>query len=225
MHGNNRQKHDLKVGTYFDKAAETFDTFYDKKRNRFMQWIDIRFRSDMFERFRITFQALGSLQDKTLIDIGCGSGPYVAEAVRRGCLKVTGLDMASGMLDLAKHRVESLGIGNKCNFILGTFPENAPPDKYDCAIVMGVIDYIADPDSFLSKLASHVTSLAVLSFPSKHWFRTPFRKFRYWLKRCPVYFYDSDQIYNLLTKAGFFKVTVQKIPGAGMDYVAVGHRS
>jgi hypothetical protein len=90
---------------------------------------------------------------------------------------------------------------------------------------MGVTDYVPDTAAFLRAVAKLVKRRAVLSFPSKHWFRTPVRKMRYWIKRCPVYFFDMGQIERLMTDAGFLHVSVEKIPGAGMDYVAVGDRA
>ena len=59
---------------------------------------------------------------------------------------------------------------------------------------------------------------AVVSFPSEHWFRTPFRKVRYQLRQCPVYFYTDSSIRELCETAGFTDVRIQKIPGAGMDF-------
>ncbi len=217
--------HHQKVGTYFDKASVTFDTFYDHKRSGFMQWIDNKFRSDMFERYRLTFEALEPLSNKTLIDVGCGSGPYSVEAARRGCKQVLGFDMAQGMVDLARQRAVDAGVNDRCDFLLGTFPEDSPQEIFDCAIVMGVMDYISDPLSFLTTLAQQVRVRAVLSFPSRHWFRTPVRKIRYWLKRCPLYFYGPLQIEELLESAGFSNIKVEKISGAGMDFVATGNRT
>lgn len=224
MHLDSNKNHDQKVGTYFDKAATTFDTFYDHKRSRFMQWVDRRFRSDMFERYRLTFEALEPLNNKTVIDVGCGSGPYSVEAARRGGKRVLGVDMAQSMIDLGRQRATATGVADKCEFLLGTFPEDAPQETFDYAIVMGVMDYTSDPSAFLSTLAQIVRLRAVLSFPSKHWFRTPFRKIRYWLKRCPVYFYDSPQIKALMQNAGFSKINIEKVPGAGMDFVATGDK-
>ena len=210
--------HDQKVGTYFDKAAVTFDTFYDHKRCAFMQWVDRKFRSDVFNRYFATFETLTPLEDKTVLDIGCGSGPYVAEAARRGAAKVVGLDMAEGMLELARRRVEAAGLADKCRFVHGTFPQDAPAETFDYSITMGVMDYVPDPLAFLTALAGQVRICGVLSFPSKHWFRTSLRKFRYWLKRCPVYFYEPAQLERLAKKAGFSRANIIKMPGAGMDY-------
>ncbi len=61
---------------------------------------------------------------------------------------------------------------------------------------------------------------AAVSFPSRHFLRTPLRKLRYRLRNCPVYFYDEPQIRRLGAEAGFSRVDVYKIPGAGMDYHA-----
>ncbi|MHC4602615.1 MAG: class I SAM-dependent methyltransferase [Planctomycetota bacterium] len=215
---NNKKEHDYKVGTYFDKAAVSFDTFYDRKRSSFMQWVDRKFRSDVFDRYYRTFETIEPLTDKTVLDIGCGSGPYVVEAAKLGSKRVVGLDMAQNMLDLARKRAIAANVADKCEFVLGTFPQDALPEKFDYDIVMGVMDYAPDPRNFLQALAKQITDRAVLSFPSKHWFRTPFRKFRYWLKRCPVYFYGPKQIEELSKAAGFSNTKIEKIPGAGMDY-------
>jgi len=212
------KEHNHKVVNYFDRAAVTFDTFYDHKRTKFMQWVDKKFRSDVFDRYYRTFETLEPLTDKTVLDIGCGSGPYVVEAAKLGSKRVVGLDMAQNMLDLARKRAIAANVADKCEFVLGTFPQDAPAEKFDYSITMGVMDYVPDPRNFLRALAKQVTDRAVLSFPSKHWFRTPLRKFRYWLKRCPVYFYEPKQIEELSKAAGFSDLKIEKILGAGMDY-------
>ena len=220
MRQDNDKNHDQRVGMYFDKAAVAFDTFYDHQRSALMQWVDRKFRPDMFERYRLTFEAIEPLNDRTVLDVGCGSGFYVVEAARRGSKRAVGIDLAEGMISLAHQRAAAGGLAHKCEFILGVFPQDAPPEKFDYAIVMGVMDYIADPSAFLSALAQRVRLRAVLSFPSKHWFRTTLRKVRYRLKRCPLYFYEPLQIEELLKDAGFSNIKVKKIPGAGMDFVA-----
>lgn len=205
------------AAAFFDGFAETFDTIYDGKRNVFMRWVDSTFRSDMFIRYALTFSRLGGLHGKMILDIGCGSGPYVVEALKRGARWVTAIDPAPNMLILARRRLERHGFEQRCVLLQETFPD-AKVDVHDHAIVMGVMDYVADAASFLSALHPLVRQSAVISFPSEHWFRTPFRKFRYRLRRCPVYFYDEARIKTLCSAAGFSCVEIQKIPGAGMDY-------
>lgn len=203
---------------FFDSFADRFDGFYDGKRNRFMRWVDKRFRSDMFIRFAMAFEFLGDLEGKRVLDIGCGSGPYLVEALKRGALQVTGIDPAPRMLSLARERVQQLGVSTRASFLTGHFPDQLPQGEFDFAIIMGVTDYVTDVPNFLRGLRSVFKQRAVISFPSIHWFRTPFRKVRYKLRRCPVYFYQASEIETLLQNAGIEKYRIIKIPGAGMDY-------
>jgi predicted TPR repeat methyltransferase len=130
---------------------------------------------------------------------------------------VTGLDPAPAMLELARARVEGAGYLSKCAFVKGLFP-HVDLEPHDHVIVMGVMDYVADPAAFLGALLPLVRESAVLSFSSRHWFRTPIRKVRYTLRRCPVYFYGKEHIHRLCASAGFRDIHIYKIPGAGMDY-------
>jgi SAM-dependent methyltransferase len=206
--------------TYFTRAAHSFDTLYDNQRSAFMRAVDRRFRSDMYVRFALTFELLSPMEHCTVLDVGCGSGPYLAEALKRGAEYVVGIDMAPTMLELASKRLSQFA-PDTYSLKLGVFPDDRPPSAFDYAIVVGVMDYVSDPAVFLSALTGYVTKSAVLSFPSRHWFRTPVRKIRYRIKRCPVYFYDEMSIRDLLQRSGFRAVRVIKIAGAGMDYVVV----
>jgi SAM-dependent methyltransferase len=207
-----------KSGDFFHGFADTFDTFYDGKRSPVMQWIDRYFRNDMFERYRLTFEQLGDLTGKRGIDIGCGSGPYVIEAIKRGATHVMAFDAAPRMLELTRERVERHGAQDKVSYQESYFPPAAPVGNFDFAIVMGVLDYVQDSTAFLRALRETITEVAVISFPSKHWFRTPIRKVRYRLRSCPVWFYDEAGIRNSAKLAGWSQIDIRKIAGAGMDY-------
>jgi SAM-dependent methyltransferase len=208
-----------KSGTFFNSFADKFDTYYDAKRSPLMQWVDFHFRRDMFVRYKMTFDFLGDLSGKSVLDIGCGSGPYLLEALSRGAAYVIGIDPAPRMLALAKRRISRAGMLDKVNLLEGYFPKTCTDEIVDYAIVMGVMDYISDPLIFLTKLRDIITRGAVISFPSTHWFRTPVRKIRYMLRRCPVYFYTENQIQVLLKEISVKHYEIVKIPGAGMDYV------
>ena len=211
------------AANFFDRFAEGFDTLYDGQRNAAMRWVDRQFRSDMFVRFALTFEVLGDLTGSKVLDVGCGSGPYVVEALKRGASSVTAVDPAPNMLALTRERVVRAGFSGRCEAITGAFPM-VSLRPHDYAIVMGVMDYIEDAAGFLAALHPLVQRSAAISFPSKHWFRTPIRKLRYRLRRCPVYFYDESDIRRMVSQAGFSGVDLRKIPGAGMDFhVCVRH--
>ncbi len=122
------------------------------------------------------------------------------------------------MLELTSKRVEKIGLRDKVSLVEGYFPDRLPAGPFDFAIIMGVLDYVADPVSFFKGLRGILTGRAAVSFPSKHWLRTPIRKVRYRLRNCPLYFYDEPMIRTIGQQAGFGIVDIVKIPGAGMDY-------
>jgi magnesium-protoporphyrin O-methyltransferase len=217
------QEHDGLVKTYFHKASTTWDTFYDEKRGGFMRWVDRKYRSDVFNRYALTFGELGDCIGKSLLDIGCGSGPYSIEAARKGCSRVVGQDMAVGMIDLAKVRAKDFEVSDVCEFIVGAFPKDSPQEMFDHAIAMGVFDYVPDPVAFAKGMRERVTVTAMASVPTPHWFRTPLRRIRYKIKRCPIYFYTPDEIEAIFREGGFTDIKIVKMPGAGMDcFVTAG---
>jgi len=202
---------------FFDSFARDFDSLYDGRRNFAMRWLDQHFRKDMFIRYAWTFDVLEPLAGKTVLDVGCGSGPYVVEALRRNASRVTALDPAPGMLELTKKRLQLAGLLDRCELVTGLFPKpNLEP--HDHVMVMGVMDYVEDERSFIASLKPLVKISAAVSFPSRHWLRTPLRQIRYRLRNCPVFFYDERHIRTICESAGFRSVQIRKIPGAGMDY-------
>ena len=202
---------------FFDRFAVTFDTFYDGKRGAGMRFLDHHFRRDVYIRYQLTFERLGRLEGKRVVDIGCGSGIYTLECLRRGAEHVWAVDPAPGMLALAQVRLQGVPARDRATLVPGIFPGAQLP-CCNHAIVMGVMDYVGDAAGFLRGLHATISESAVVSFPSRHWFRTPIRKLRYRMRRCPVWFYDEEDICRLAGEAGFRGVEIVKIPGAGLDY-------
>lgn len=202
---------------FFDSFAGDFDGFYTGRRTRLTRWLDRRFRRDMVVRFARTFEGFGDLRRRTVLDIGCGSGPYIVEALKRGARRVTGLDPAPAMLELVRDRLKGTDYADRCRLVEGSFP-GTELEPHDHVVMMGVMDYVADAATFIRNLRPLVRISAAVSFPSRHWLRTPLRRLRYRLRRCPLYLYDEAGIRRLFDEAGFSWINLWKIPGAGMDY-------
>jgi 2-polyprenyl-3-methyl-5-hydroxy-6-metoxy-1,4-benzoquinol methylase len=207
-------------GEFFDSFARDFDTLYDGKRNIVMRWVDRQFRSDMFGRFDRTFELLGDLRGRSVLDIGCGSGPYIQEALRRGADKITGIDPAEAMLQLVRERVANSSRPTAdVTLLQGYFPQVTPARSHDCAIVMGVLDYVEDSVAFIRALRGTVSRGAAISFPSVHWLRSPIRRVRYRWRKCPLFLYTEADIRQIMRSAGVERYQIHKLPGAGMDFV------
>src|SRR6266446_3934791 len=171
-----------RVNRFFSDFAGHWDALYGGKRNKFWRVFDRLFRNDVLERFQITMELLGTdLTQKSVLDIGCGSGVYDIEIVRRGATKVLGIDLSAGMIALAKEYSRHAGCEDSCEFVCANFPPDRPIEAlnqtFDYGIAMGVMDYISDPVSFLRQTRPLITQFLILSFPGHHWLREPLRRY------------------------------------------------
>ncbi|MFD9905052.1 class I SAM-dependent methyltransferase [Streptomyces sp. NPDC059063] len=61
--------------------------------------------------FPTVLHHLGAIGDRDILDFGCGSGVYTRLLARSGARRVVGLDVSEGMIDHARRREESEGLG------------------------------------------------------------------------------------------------------------------
>ncbi len=217
-----RMATDDRAGRFFHGFADTFDGLYDRKRGPLWRFLDNTFRRDIGERFRLTFAHLGDLRGKKVLDVGCGSGVYLREALARGAAEAVGVDPAPRMLELSKQRLDAAGFAGRYRLVEGIFPAVRPDVKPDAAIVMGVMDYVAEPVLFLRALRETLGGgPSAISFPSRHWLRSPLRQVRYRLRDCPLWIYRREQIEGVVGAAGMRIERLEKIRGAGQDFHVV----
>jgi len=209
------------VRDYFTRAATTFDSLYaEREMGSLERVINRRFRRDIYERFLLTMEHVRKYQLKSALDIGCGSGRYLVNLLDAGLDRLVGIDLSTGMIELARAHIGDVNRATgSCELVTGDFLEYQTDERFDVAIAQGVFDYVSDPLTFLEKMKVATTHSVIASFPSISVFRTPIRKLRYRIKRCPVYFYDRSEIGGLASAAGFARHEIVKIKGAGQDYV------
>ncbi|MBD3298306.1 MAG: methyltransferase domain-containing protein [candidate division Zixibacteria bacterium] len=208
------------VRAYFERAAERFDRLYTEERQTpFMRWVNARFRRDIAERYLQTLELAERVRPDSVLDVGCGSGRYLAALAEHGVPHLVGVDLSEPMLAIARRETEHSN-GAMVELHCADYMTWTSGEARDMVIAMGLFDYVDDPRAMLERMRRDATRAVIASFPSKHWFRTPLRKVRYRIKKCPVYFYDPETIKQLGHDAGYARVDVEKIRGAGMDYVA-----
>lgn len=209
------------VQAYFERTAEDFDRLYAPERqSAFMRWVNRRFRRDIAERFRLTLKLAGESHPQNVLDVGCGSGRYLSALASLGVKRLVGIDLSSAMIELARKKTGE-STDSDIELIRTDFQSWTTAETFDLLVGMGLFDYADDPLALLTRMRSLTRGAVIASFPSRHWLRTPIRRLRYLLKRCPAYFYGESEIRALGSEAGFASTEITKIRGAGMDYVAV----
>ena len=190
------------IANYWDRIAPQFDAIYSGKKNPLARSLDRWLRRDIYERFDWVMRKAGDARNLTVCDVGCGSGRFVAALAQRGA-RVTGLDFAPQMLDLAGDLVKQTGVADRCNFVLSDILDWKTSDKFDLVIAIGFWDYVADPLERLKVIRGITRDRFLSAWPRAGMIRAAIRKRRLKVAGCPVYFWTHEQVEDYLTKAGF----------------------
>ena len=75
--------------------------------------------------------------------------------------------------------------------------------QFDVSVLMGLFDYISDSRSLLQKLNRDTNKIILASFPKLWNILTLQRRIRYYIRKCPIFFYTKRQINNKLNGLGF----------------------
>lgn len=207
------QNESEKTGCFFEGYAKQFDNIYDTQvETGLTGWFNQHFRASMVIRFQKTFEYLVPMKGRSVLDIGCGSGRYIIPCLRRQASKVAAIDLSEQMLSIAKSTVKESGCcDSRVEFLCADFLVYSFEEQFDYAIVMGVMDYIAQPEEFLSRLESIVMRKAVISFPVAESIWTWQRRMRYRIRHCPLYFYSYKNLDELLKKIRLKSYTIERI--------------
>jgi SAM-dependent methyltransferase len=199
------------IANYWDRIAPQFDAIYSGKKNPIARSLDRWLRRDIYERFDWVIRKAGDASNLTVCDVGCGSGRFVAALAGRGA-RVTGLDFAPQMLDLAGDLVKQAGVADKCNFVLSDILDWKTNDKFDLVIAIGFWDYVADRLERLKVIRGITRDRFLSAWPRASTMRAAIRKRRLKVAGCPVYFWTHKQVEDYLTEAGF-SITSSEIYG------------
>jgi ubiquinone/menaquinone biosynthesis C-methylase UbiE len=200
------------VAKFWNDIAEDFDAIYTGKKSGFARFLDRHLRKDIYQRFEWVMEKVGDPRGKTVCDIGCGSGRFVAEFAKRGAEHVTGVDVAPEMLRLSKALVEKEGVADCCDFVLSDSINWKTDQKFDTTIAIGFWDYIMEPPERLRKMRQVTKGQFLTAWPRFWTWRMPVRKVRLqYIQGCPVYFFRKPQVVKMIEDAGFKVVSVDTV--------------
>lgn len=201
----------MKQQHYWDKEIDNFDAIYSQKKSRLGRWLDQIFRWDMKARFEYTLKNSEPIQGRSFLDVGCGTGLYSLELVRRGASQVVGIDISLNMIQVCQQRANENGFGDRTTFLQTDLLEYRLDSQFDVCIGIGLFDYIKEPLPVIKKMRESVRDRAIMSFPRFWTWRAPVRKIRLGLRGCDVYFYTRVRIDRLLKQAGFSRYELEQV--------------
>jgi ubiquinone/menaquinone biosynthesis C-methylase UbiE len=92
-------------------------------------------------------EAAGDLKDRNVLDIGCGTGNLAATALARGA-RVTGIDFAPTMIELAKTKIAGV------DFRVGDAEAlDASDDSFDVALCAFGVKHMPEPERAIAEAA------------------------------------------------------------------------
>jgi len=197
------------VKDFFSSYAEDFDSIYGdgKPRNLFNRITDKLFRQSMYERYKRTIDFLTNSDVKTVLDVGCGSGRYSLDLAKNG-MAVTGVDLAQEMLNIARTNTQKAGFESNA-YIVGSYFDVEIDKKHDAAILMGLFDYISNPEELFFKLKRDTSKYILASFPKPGGFLGWQRKIRYNMRKCQLFYYSKESLENLLNASDISNYEIQ----------------
>jgi SAM-dependent methyltransferase len=138
-----------------------YDAWYDTPRGR---WIGGR-------EFALLARLLDAKPGETLLDVGCGTCYFSRRFSREAGLKVTGMDIAPDMLDLARSKAPEIAL-LRADAARLPFADLA----FDHVIAITSLCFVADEGRVLREMARVARQRVVLGLLNRH-------SLLYWQKR------------------------------------------
>jgi 2-polyprenyl-3-methyl-5-hydroxy-6-metoxy-1,4-benzoquinol methylase len=195
---------------FFDSYSAEFNAIYGNERSKWNSVINSLFRKSMRLRFAKTIEECEPIQGRSVLDIGCGPGHYAIHLANSGAHKVLGIDFARGMIDLAKQTAQRSSVEDRCEFVCTDFLTLPLETPFDYSIVMGFMDYTAEPDKVIAKVLAITRFRAFFSFPVDRGILAWQRK-QHYKNRCDLFLYSAEQVNELFNKQACRTIKIEKI--------------
>lgn len=195
---------------FFHDYAGRFDAIYGNEHTRWNAVVNRFFRASMRLRFERTMAGATPIADMSVLDIGCGPGHYAIELARRGAGRVVGVDFADNMIARAREHAAAAAVADRCEFLVGDIDQWRPETAFDYVVVMGFMDYVADPVALVRRVVGLARRRAFFSFPAAGGLLAWQRQLRY-RSRCPLYLYTPSRLRALFQAVPEASFTVEPI--------------
>lgn len=160
-----------KIQTYFEKEHADFDATYSNPRNikDFVRWAQYWYgKKPIKGRLNALVDLIGDgIKDVEILEVGSGPGYYSIELAKKGA-RVTGIDYANNMVDIARENARREGI--RIDFRSADIFNFDAGITYNYVFATGVIEYIERPDheKFIRRLSALSNDYVIVSFPKRY---------------------------------------------------------
>jgi 2-polyprenyl-3-methyl-5-hydroxy-6-metoxy-1,4-benzoquinol methylase len=190
--------------SYFDELAPEYDRAFRKAGGGPLQNLVNRwFRGRTFERRMRLLEELFAgleLQGKSVLDLGCGSGQVSVLAARMGA-RVHAVDIAPGMLEIARAGARAAGVSERVTFEEGDAASHAAAPA-DVVLLVGVVEYYADYERLIRHAASLTRRTLIVAHTSRVAYRMLLRRLLFARKGAALYFHPMDGVVRAGERAG-----------------------
>jgi 2-polyprenyl-6-hydroxyphenyl methylase / 3-demethylubiquinone-9 3-methyltransferase len=100
-------------------------------------------------------ERVGSLRNREVLDVGCGGG-LLSEAMARRGARVTGLDLAADVLEVARAHARDSGIEIRYQLESAEDHARLHAGHYDMVTCMEMLEHVPDPPAIVMALAALV---------------------------------------------------------------------
>jgi len=162
------------------------------------------YRDPVYHRpnFKAILAVLGLKPDDYLLEVGCGGGAFLQDALRSGC-KAAAIDHSSDMVGVAREANREAIQQNRLDIREGDAGSLPYPDRtFTCAVMTGVFGFISDPVKALAEVRRVLApgGRLVLFTGSKELRGTPAAPEP---MASRLHFYEDQELEDLARQAGF----------------------
>ena len=147
------------------QAADWWDPNGSEAMLHKLNPVRLAYVRDMIDQhWQVDEHGFRPMEGKTALDVGCGAG-LLAEPLARMGARVTAIDAAPELIEVAKTHAAGQGLDIDYRHLA---VENLV-GRFDLVTSMEVIEHVAEPEAFITSLASRLApgGLLVMSTPNR----------------------------------------------------------
>lgn len=137
--GNGINMDKNEVIKFFDIHSKTWDENMEK---------DDRKMNEILDAAKVS-------SGKSVLDIACGTGVMIDYYIERNVSKVTGVDISSKMIEIARNKFRKY---NFIDFLCEDAEKYNFNNQYDCVMVFNAFPHFPNPETLIKNLAKAVKS-------------------------------------------------------------------